>query len=320
MFDFMKLYELSPFAKLLIVLGVIGVIAGAYILLTGFIPLVPKRYRKNVKDFKETGISKTHASGNVEASLQRFSKQLATHIHMSAIERAEMQKALRLSDMTETPEEYKAYMYIATGVFLLLAFVVFMFGIILPLNDFYKTGTKVIAVAVSAAGLAMYFINKRKINARKRDAIIEIERELPRFVSYLNNALQTEQSSVLAILERYIANEDRFQAELKMTIVDAKSANFNKAMAAWDARCNSDQLKMVTHGLISANDGNDVRYYFAMLERDFSAFEVAALRKSVKSIPQQMRLPKMLLMISVFAALFYPILYTVLKSVALFFQ
>ena len=320
MFDWLKLYELSGMAKLLIVLAVFGFIIGIYVLMTGFVPLVPKKYRQNVKNFKGNGVKKAKAAGNVEASLQRFSKKLAQHIHMTDIEYSEMQKALRLSDMTETPQEYKAYMYIATGVFFAIALLVLILSFVVPLNDFYSSGTKVIAAAVAAAGVVMYILNKRKLNARKREAITEIERELPRFVSYLNNALQTEQSSVLAVLERYIANEDRFQAELKMTIVDAKSSNFNKAVAAWDARCNSDQLKMVTHGLISANDGNDVRYYFAMLERDFSAFEVAALRKSIKTIPQQMRVPKMLLMISVFAALFYPILYTVFSSVSLFFR
>jgi len=305
--------------RICIILAVIAAIAGFYVLLTGFVPLVPKRYQKTVKSFKERGTSHSHVAGNIEASLQRVSKKLAKHIHINDIERSEMSKALRLSDITESPEEYKAYMYISAAIFFIMAILVFVIGALLPLEGIFKTGTRVVAVALVIAGLAMYWLNKRKINARKEQAIIEIERELPRFVSYLNHALQSEESSVLGILDRYIANEDRFGAELRMAIVDAKSSNFQRAMTAWEMRCASDQLKQVTHGLIAANNGDDVIYYFEMLERDFTNFEIAALRKNVKTVPQQLRLPKLLLLISVFAALFFPIIASIAESVKLFF-
>lgn len=317
--DFFSALQLNIFGKIVVILAAVAIVVGIYFLITAFVPLVPRKYKKTVKEYDAKGKKRATAASGLETSLQGLSKKMSKHIHMTAIERSEMNKALRLSDMTETPEEYKAYMLFSALVFFIMALFIFLLGFLIPVEGMFKTGTRVIAVMLVVVGIVMYFYNKRKINKRKQQAIIEIERELPRFVSYLSNAFATEESSVLSILEHYTSYEARFGAELKMTIVDAKSGGFDRAMAALDTRCNSDQLKMVTHGLSAANRGDDVVYYFNMLERDFSAFEVAALRKNIKTIPQQLRVPKLLMMISVFAALFYPIIMSVVESIKLFF-
>ncbi len=135
----------------------------------------------------------------------------------------------------------------------------------------------------------------------------------------MSTALNKQNSSILAILERYTPRDEKFGAELEQTIADAKTSSFAGAMARWDQRINSDRLKRVIRGLINANNGDDVRVYFAMLERDFTAFEMTLLKQNIKRIPDKMRLPKMLMYSSVAASLFFPIIMQVVDSFMLFF-
>ncbi len=110
-----------------------------------------------------------------------------------------------------------------------------------------------------------------------------------------------------------------FDEALSRTIVDAKTSNFTAAMTRWEQRTSSERLQRVVKGLINANEGDDVRIYFEMLERDFNAFEVTLLKRSLKTIPERMRLPKLLLYSAVAITLFFPILMQVIESFQMFF-
>jgi hypothetical protein len=73
-------------------------------------------------------------------------------------------------------------------------------------------------------------------------------------------------------------------------------------------------MKMVIHGLISAYHGDDVILYFAMLEKDFTAFEINRLKKSIKTIPQRMQIPKILIFTAIAMAMFTPLAMQIVDS------
>jgi hypothetical protein len=194
-------------------------------------------------------------------------------------------------------------------------------GGVVALAGALMSSSMFIVIGLGGCGLGVfyYFYLNKVIKSDKENVVEGVDRELPRFVSFMNTALQNQNSSILAILERYTPQSERFTMELEQTIADAKTSNFSGAMARWDQRMNSDRLKRVIRGLVNANNGDDVRVYFAMLERDFNSYEMVLLKQNIKRIPERMRLPKMLMYSSVALALFFPIIMQVIESFSLFF-
>jgi hypothetical protein len=139
-----------------------------------------------------------------------------------------------------------------------------------------------------------------------KESLKEFESELPRYVAYLKQSFASK-TNVISIMEKYTCKNEYFMKEMTQTLADAKTSNFDSAMARLDQRINSDRLKMVARGLLSAYHGDDVKAYFAMLERDFTAFEINDLKRSVKSIPRKMQTAKILILVSIMITIFFPL-------------
>lgn len=306
-------HNLPMSAKVAILLLAIVLLVGIFFLLTAFLPHAKKKTRKTMSSFNKRGKTKTE-SKNIDSGLTVYAQKLAKYIHLNDIERSELQQALQITGNPLTPEEYRATCVIAAGIFLVLGGVVALAGALMSSSMFI-----VIGLGGCGLGVFYYFYLNKVIKSDKENVVEGVDRELPRFVSFMNTALQNQNSSILAILERYTPQSERFTMELEQTIADAKTSNFNGAMARWDQRMNSDRLKRVIRGLVNANNGDDVRVYFAMLERDFNSYEMVLLKQNIKRIPERMRLPKMLMYSSVALALFFPIIMQVVESFSLFF-
>lgn len=305
MFD----YILSPAGRLILVLLPLPALAGVWLAVTGILPYPPRSHRRTVGSFDRNRRERTGGAGALDSFCRNASKRLAPYMRMTELEETELQKALSLSGEEFTPREYRAYCLTAallfwlTGAFFLLA------GALLKLKTLY-----VLAAGLAALGAVTFFLTGRALRKKVRQAVSGIEAELPRFVSYLVLALRSEDRGVPAAVERYTAGNGRFAAELDRAVADAKTSDFESAMNRWDQRVNSDRLKLVLHGLVAANNGDDVSVYFAMLEKDFSAYEVTLLKQNIKTIPEKMRFPKTCMFISIFATMFVPILLQVADS------
>ena len=308
---------------LLLVLAVVFLI-GVFLLITGIIPSPSGKTRKTVRNYRNAGKSKKAQSNGVDESFKAVTKKFAKNIHLTAIEKAEMEKALLITGSQMTPEEFTAFIRVKAGLFIGAGLIVFIFGFLAQplmtrlgvtiISTMPFTLAKILGIGFAAIGLFSYIKDKRGLKKEHKNAIASVEGELPRFVSYLKIALETSNAGVLALLENYRSYDEHFAYELSQTIADAKTSNFDSAMARWDQRFNSERLKMVIHGLVAANNGDDVRLYFNMLERDFTSFEISLLKANVKSIPERMRIPKMLMYTSVFLTLFFPIIMQVIDS------
>lgn len=306
-------YHFDTPVKIIIFLLALVFMIGIWVFLTSFRPGASKRVRRNVKAFNKRGKAKI-ATTQYEGSLVEMAQKLSKYVHLNDIERSELQQALQVTGSPMTPEEYRALCYISGGIFVALGVLMLVCGLAFGISLFNIFGAGGIGL-----GLFYFFYLKKALMSDRDKVVTGVDKELPRFVSFMNTALQKQNSSILAILERYTPRDEKFASELEQTIADAKTSNFAGAMARWDQRINSDRLKRVVRGLINANNGDDVRVYFAMLERDFTAFEMTLLKQNIKRIPEKMRLPKMLMYSAVAAALFFPIIMQVVESFMLFF-
>lgn len=307
-------YTFDLSTKIFIIVFALLALFGLWMFLSSFLPRASRKTRKTLAAFNKRGKPKagttTFDGGMIELS-QKFSK----YVHLNDIERSELMQALQVTGNSMTPEEYRALCYISGGIFVAIGIFMLLLGLLFSISLF-----NIFGVAGFALGVVYFFYLKKALMKDRDDIVGGVDKELPRFVSFINTALQKQNSSVLAILERYTPRDEKFAAELEQTIADAKTSNFTGAMGRWDQRINSDRLKRVIRGLINANNGDDVRVYFAMLERDFNSFEVTLLKQNIKRIPEKMRLPKMLMYSSVALALFFPILMQVVESFMMFFE
>lgn len=278
---------------------VIGV-AGCWFIASYFVITPSKKAKKTIKAYTAEEKTEGVKTSSIDIFLDNFSTRFVKYVHLDEIKRSEMSKALYISGSPKTPEEYMAYVCTVAGIVIILGLVVMLINGI--------TGA-----ILSGLGVFTYIYNMRKLNAKKKEAIENIEMELPRYTAYLKQAFKSNRN-VISVMEGYISDNTAFVYEMQQTIADAKTSNFNSAMARLDQRVNSDRMKMVIHGLISAFNGESVELYFAMLEKDFTAFEVNVLKKSIKTIPQKMNAPKVLLFTSIFITLFLPLAMEIIAS------
>ena len=307
-------YGFDTPVKVVIILFAIIFMIGVWVLLSAFSPGANRTVKKTLKTFNKRGKAKI-ATSQYEGGLVELAQKFSKYIHLNDIERSELQQSLQVTGNAMTPEEYSALCYVSGGIFVLLGAFMLLVGVL------FNVGLlNIFGIGGMGLGLFYFFYLKQALKSDREKVVEGVDKELPRFVSFMNTALQKQNSSILAILERYTPRDDTFASELDQTIADAKTSNFSGAMARWDQRINSDRLKRVVRGLINANNGDDVRVYFAMLERDFTAYEMTLLKQNVKKIPEKTRLPKMLMYSAVAAALFFPIIMQVVESFLLFFS
>lgn len=305
---------LSPSMKIALIVVAVLLIAAIAYTLTGIIPHAKRKTKKTLLTFNKRGEKVSKSDAAINGAFSTMSSKLAKFIHMKPVDRAATEKALAATGSSKTPEEYRAFCYLAGGMFVVLGLFILLLGAISKQSLFY-----VIGVGGVLLGLVYVFILRRRIFKEQKEIISSIDAELPRFVSFLNASFPNHQGSILSLLERYTAKDIVFDEALSRTIVDAKTSNFTAAMTRWEQRTSSERLQRVVKGLINANEGDDVRIYFEMLERDFNAFEVTLLKRSLKTIPERMRLPKLLLYSAVAITLFFPILMQVIESFQMFF-
>lgn len=287
------------FLLLYIAVYVLGVM-GCWFTVSYFVVTPSKKAKKAIKAYTAKEKDSGTKTSSIDIFLDTFSTRFVKYVHINEIKRSEMSKALYISNNPKTPEEYMAYVCTVSGIIMLFGLAVILFS-------------KLIGAGLIGLGAFTYIFNMRKLNAKKKEAIENIEMELPRYTAYLKQAFKSNKN-VISVMEGYISDNSIFVYEINQAIADAKTSNFNSAMARLDQRLNSDRMKMVIHGLISAFNGENVEMYFAMLEKDFTSFEVNVLKKAIKTIPQKMQAPKILLFTSIFLTLFLPLALEIVGS------
>lgn len=212
----------------------------------------------------------------LEAWLMSGASELSKCIRIDEYKRSRMANILKAAGIGMTPEVYSAYAITKAGA-ILLGVIPCLF--VLPLLS---------PVLVILAVLT-YFKETRKADEQLKEKREQIEGELPRFVSTIEQSLKASRD-VLAMMENYKKNScPAFAGELDVLTADMRSSSYEAALTRFEARLNSPMLSDVVRGLISVLRGDDSAVYFQMLAHDFKALELQRLKGQAQKIPPKIR-------------------------------
>lgn len=237
-------------------------VAGVYFVLIGSF---------NLPIHKKALKSATTKKGKVkpfETAFLNMAKKIAPFIKLNVFKKSQLTRALEAIKSPLTAEEYSANVLVTSAVFVL-------FGLItLPVN-----------VIVSAV-IFLYVYQNYKKESRKVFSLYnqkraEIESELPRFVSFIDQKLQMQDTNVLAIFEEYkLTDNMAFVLELEHTLADMHTSSYENGLLRFNQRIASEQLTMVVRGLLGLVRGEEQGIYFKMLKNDMCKLEINELKRN----------------------------------------
>ena len=247
--------------------------AGLYFILASILKLPTM---DTAKAMLNVGRKNKKAAKSVEAWLMSGAVKLSRHIRMDEYKKSRMANVLKAAGFSMTPEVYSAYAITKAGAILL--------GVIPGLFLLPLLSPLLIILAVLT-----YFKEIRKADDQLKDKREQIEGELPRFVSTIEQTLKASRD-VLAMMENYKKNAGpAFAHELDVLTADMRSSSYEAALTRFEARLNSPMLSEVVRGLIGVLRGDDSAVYFQMLAHDFKSLELQRLKGQAQKIPPKIR-------------------------------
>lgn len=233
-------------------------------------------YLKSSKAIMNMGRSDRKLTKSLEAVVMDLGMKLANFIPMDRYKKNRLSATLKAAGIKMTPECYQAQAIIkalAAGLLALSCLAVF------PL----------ISPVVLVLAVLVYFKEYQKAENLMQSKRGEIETELLRFVSTIEQELKTSRD-VLSILESFKKSTTPALAdELGITCADMRSGGYEVALMRLEARVNSPMLSDVVRGLISVIRGDDGVMYFQMLSHDFKQAELRKLKSQAQKIPGRIR-------------------------------
>ncbi|MGF7145462.1 hypothetical protein HNQ56_003905 [Anaerotaenia torta] len=248
--------------------------AGLYFILASLLKLPSMGAAKAMLN---AGRKNKKAAKTLEAWLMTGAVKLPRCIRMDEYKRSRMANVLKAAGISMTPEVYSAYAITKAGAILL--------GVIPCLFVLPLLSPVLIILAVLT-----YFKETRKADEQLKEKREQIEGELPRFVSTIEQTLKSSRD-VLAMMENYKKNAGpAFASELDVLTADMRSSSYEAALTRFEARLNSPMLSDVVRGLIGVLRGDDSAVYFQMLAHDFKALELQRLKGQAQKIPPKIRI------------------------------
>lgn len=206
-------------------------------------------YLKASKAIMNMGRKDRRLTTVIEAVIMDLSIKLSRFIPMDMYRKNRLAATLKAAGISMTPECYQAHAIIkALAVGLLILPCLFIFPLI--------------SAAVVVLAVLVYFKEIQKAEKHMESRREEIETELLRFVSTVEQELASSRD-VLSILEGFKKNTTQaFADELGITCADMRSGGYEVALMRMEARVNSPQLSDVVRGLISVIRGDNGKMYF----------------------------------------------------------
>lgn len=248
--------------------------AGLYFLLAGILKLPSMGAAKAMLN---AGRKNKKAAKTLEVWLMSGAVKLSKYIRIDEYKRSRMANVLKAAGIGMTPEVYSAYAITKAGAILM--------GVIPCLFVLPLLSPVLIILAVLT-----YFKETRKADEQLKEKREQIEGELPRFVSTIEQTLKASRD-VLAMMENYKKNAGHaFAQELDVLTADMRSSSYEAALTRFEARLNSPMLSDIVRGLIGVLRGDDSAVYFQMLAHDFKALELQRLKGQAQKIPPKIRI------------------------------
>ena len=263
-------------------------------------------YLKSSKAIMNMGRSDRKLTTAIEAIIMDLSIKLSRFIPMDRYKKNRLSATLKAAGISMTPECYQAHAILkalAVGLLIIPCLLIF------PL----------MAIAVALLSVLVYFKEYQKADNQMQERRGEIETELLRFVSTMEQELKTSRD-VLSILESFKKTTTPALAdELGITCADMRSGGYEVALMRLEARVNSPQLSDVVRGLISVIRGDDGVMYFQMLAHDFKQMELRKLKAQAQKIPGKIRIFSLIMLMCFLATFLIVIAVQVIQSLGVMF-
>lgn len=286
-----------------ILILLIGLSFGLYFIIADRLKIP---YLKSSKAIMNMGRTDRKLTTIVETVIMDLSIKLSRFIPMDKYKRNRLSATLTAAGIKMTPECYQAHALIKA---LAIGLLVIPCILIFPL----------ISVIVLILAVLVYFREYQKAESQMQSKREEIETELLRFVSTIEQELKTSRD-VLSILESFKkSTTPRFADELGITCADMRSGGYEVALMRLEARVNSPQLSDVVRGLISVIRGDDGITYFQMLSHDFKQAELRKLKAQAQKIPGKIRVFSMVMLMCFLATYLIIIAVQVIQSLGVMF-
>ena len=258
-----------------------GLCCGGYFI---FAHLLHLPFLKTSKAIINMGRENRKLTTTLETGMMDIAARLSKYIPMDSYKRHRLEATLSAAGIKITPECYTAYALVkAIGVSLFI----FPCLLLLPL----------LSIVVILLAILTYFKSIQKAEQTLKCKRDEIEADLPRFVSTIEQELKSGRD-VLSMLENYRKNtETTFANELAITCADMRSGGYEAALTRLEARINSPALSDVVRGLISVIRGDNGQMYFQMLSHDFKQNELRNLKSQAQKIPPKIRIFSFVLLV-----------------------
>ena len=263
-------------------------------------------YLKSSKAIMNMGRSDRKLTTAIEAIIMDLSIKLSRFIPMDRYKKNRLSATLKAAGISMTPECYQAHAILKA---LTVGLLIIPCLLIFPL----------MAIAVALLSVLVYFKEYQKADNQMQERRGEIETELLRFVSTMEQELKTSRD-VLSILESFKKTTTPALAdELGITCADMRSGGYEVALMRLEARVNSPQLSDVVRGLISVIRGDDGVMYFQMLAHDFKQMELRKLKAQAQRIPGKIRIFSLIMLMCFLATFLIVIAVQVIQSLGVMF-
>jgi len=263
-------------------------------------------YLKSSKAIMNMGRSDRKLTTAIEAVIMDLSIKLSRFIPMDRYKKNRLSATLKAAGISMTPECYQAHAILKA---LTVGLLIIPCLLIFPL----------MAIAVALLSVLVYFKEYQKADNQMQERRGEIETELLRFVSTIEQELKTSRD-VLSILESFKKTTTPALAdELGITCADMRSGGYEVALMRLEARVNSPQLSDVVRGLISVIRGDDGVMYFQMLAHDFKQMELRKLKAQAQKIPGKIRIFSLIMLMCFLATFLIVIAVQVIQSLGVMF-
>ena len=280
-----------------------GFALGLYLIIADWLKIP---YLKSSRAIMNMGRTDRKLTSVIEAVIMDLSIKLSKFIPMDRYKRNRLSATLKAAGIGMTPECYQAHA-ILKAVFVGLLVIPCL--VIFPL----------MAIAVLILAILVYFKEYQKAENMMQSKRDEIDTELLRFVSTIEQELKTSRD-VLSILESFKKNTTpAFADELGITCADMRSGGYEVALMRLEARVNSPQLSDVVRGLISVIRGDDGVMYFQMLAHDFKQNELRKLKEKAQKIPGKIRIFSLIMLMCFLATYLVIISVQVIQSIGVLF-
>lgn len=235
---------------------------------------------------------------HIAAFLKRF-------IRIGAFKRKRLVSQFEQLGIQETPEEYYSKIAAKTLLFTVCVLVGFLIH-------------PVVGVFLLLFDVLFFLLQYNEIDKIIQKKKEDIESELPKFVSVIEQTFKNDRD-VIKMLSTYVENGDSpLVSELRKTLADMKTGDFETALDRLAARVDSVFLAETVRGLKSALHGDNTVEYFITLNAKIWDHEKAIIQKKALKTPSKVKiLTKVLLccMFLIYIVVFATVIYEGLHDI-----